>query len=177
MQKHFILQSVFFVVFALSTTTSFSQNTINVAGHSAVINGMKFDYSIGEMTLVTTQRNNNLIITQGLLQPTESGTADNQSGGGTSLTDMSDRIKVYPNPTENILFIETIETMDTEISYQLFDAAGKVLLSKEFVLKAGPNKFSIVLKSFAAGNYYLMLRKPGQDGKMENTSYKIQKID
>ena len=37
-----------------------AQNTLNVTGHSARINGMSFDYSIGEMTLVSTEKANTL---------------------------------------------------------------------------------------------------------------------
>ena len=48
---------------------SFAQSTINVTSHTATIGGIVHDYSIGEMTMVTTERTSNLIVTQGVLQP------------------------------------------------------------------------------------------------------------
>jgi len=33
------------------------------------------------------------------------------------------------------------------------------------------------LQSFAGGNYYLMVRKPGADGKPQTYSFKIQKVN
>ena len=162
--------------FSLMSTTAFSQQAINVSSHSATINGLKFDYSIGEMTLVTTERNANLIVTQGLLQPIGSGSGATANPGNTSIA-LNDAIKVYPNPTENILFVESIENADADISYQLFDATGKIVLSEKISWKAGPNKFSLDLKNYAAGAYYLMIRKPNAQGNMENFSYKIQKTN
>ena len=94
---------------------SFAQQTFNVSSNSATINNMQFDYSIGEMTLVTTERNANLIVTQGLLQPNSSGTGTQSQPNNTHLSN-ADLIKVYPNPTENILFVESIDNVDALIS-------------------------------------------------------------
>ncbi len=176
MYKKVKLSLAFIVFGSAMSLNAFCQQTINVSSHSATINGLRFDYSIGEMTLVTTERNTNLIVTQGLLQPHGSGSGT-QSQPGNAAMPLSDMVKVYPNPTTNILFVESVENADADISYQLFDAAGKVVISKTIALKAGPNKFSLDLESFAAGAYYLMVRKPNAQGNLENYSYKIQKTN
>jgi len=163
--------------FSLLSTGAYCQQTINVSGHSATVNGMKFDYSIGEMTLVSTEKNANLIVTQGFLQPNSSGSGANQSNPGSNPLSGTDLVKVYPNPTENILFVESLENADAQISYQLFDASGKIVLSEKIEWKAGPNKLSLDLKNYAAGAYYLMIRKPNASGTVENYSYKIQKTN
>ena len=173
-KKNFKL--AFIAFFSAMSLGAFCQQGINVSSHSAIINGAKFDYSIGEMTLVTTERNANLIVTQGLLQPTGSGSGTQSQPGNTQIA-LSDLIKVYPNPTENILNVESIENADAEISYQLFDATGKVVLSEKAMWKAGNNKVSLDLKNYAAGSYYLMIRKPNANGIQENFSYKIQKTN
>ncbi len=162
--------------FCLMGTAAFSQQTINVSSHTAKINGMTFDYSIGEMTLVSTERNAHLIVTQGLLQPgtVNNGNTPTVAQGAMSL---NDQVKVYPNPTENILFVESIENADHEISYQLFDAAGRTILNEKTNWQAGVNKLSLDLRHYAAGAYYLMLRKPNTQGELENFSYKIQKTN
>lgn len=163
-------------LFMLVAGSAFSQKTFNVAGNSATINGNRFDYSIGEMTLVTTERSANLIVTQGLLQPTGSGSGAS-SEPVTIKPSFSDNVKVYPNPTSNLLYVETIEPSDVEVGYQMYDATGKMIFSKSVSQKAGPHKQSFDLQSYAAGSYYLLISKPSAAGALESFSYKIQKTN
>ena len=176
MQKP-IFKTALLVGFTLFASDVFSQQTLNVAGNSAKINGMTFEYSIGEMTIVSTERNANLIVTQGMLQPSSQTDKPQTSPGANNLNDLADQIKVYPNPTQNMLFVETYESQIGDYSYQLFDGVGKIILSQSGQTVIGLNKFSLDLQSFAGGNYYLMLRKLGQSGEAENYSYKIQKLN
>ncbi len=176
MQRKKTITLAFIAFFSAMSLNAFCQQTINVSSHSAAINGLKFDYSIGEMTLVTTERNAGIIVTQGLLQPNGSGSRTQSQPGNTSIS-ASDLIKVYPNPTENILFVESNENADADISYQLFDAAGKMVLHEKIIWTAGPNKLSLDLKNYAAGAYYLMIHKQYAQGIPENFSYKIQKTN
>ncbi len=171
MQKSIIKISLL-VGFTFFASDVFSQQTINVAGHSAKINGMTFDYSIGEMTLVSTERNANLIITQGMLQPIGSGSIANDEPGNTTLSDLSENIKVYPNPTTTLLYVETTETAVSDYAYNLYDATGKVVLNQNGKTQLGLNKFSLDLQSFAAGSYYLVIKK-----STETCSFKIQKMN
>ena len=161
-------------------TKGYSQQTINVTNHSAKINGMLFEYAIGEMTLISTDKNNQLIVTQGFLQPiTQQSSTSLAMNASENVTDMlnDSPIKVYPNPSSNIVFIETIEPNKTNIIYQLFDALGKEIFQKEIQWEAGPNKYALDLKSFAAGSYYLMIHKKSSTGISLNTSFKIQKTN
>ena len=48
---------------------SITPSVINASGYSGTISGQVFDWSIGEMTLVSTYTGSTLIVTQGLLQP------------------------------------------------------------------------------------------------------------
>lgn len=163
--------------FSLLASEGFSQQTLNVAGHSAKINGMTFDYSIGEMTLISTERNANLIVTQGLLQPNGPGSGSDQVNQGNTLSDLTDRINVYPNPTQNILYLELLDAIAGDFAYQLFDGTGKVVLEYKGQLVQGSNRFTLDLGSIAAATYYLMVRKPGSDGQPSTVSYKIQKVN
>ena len=176
MHRKIKLKMASLAFFSLLSTSAFCQNTLNVSSHSATINGATFDYSIGEMTLVSTERNANLIVTQGLLQPNGSRNGTQAQPGNTQIAS-SDLIKVYPNPTENILNVESFENAEAAISYQLFDATGKVVLSENAIWQAGTNKVTLDLKNYAAGSYYLMIRKPNVNGIIENFSYKIQKTN
>ncbi|MBK7692311.1 MAG: T9SS type A sorting domain-containing protein [Bacteroidetes bacterium] len=176
MKKNQKARLISLAVLALMSSSAFCQHTLNVSSHSATINGATFDYSIGEMTLVSTERNANLIVTQGLLQPTGSRSGTQAQPGNTQIA-TGDIMKVYPNPTENILNVESFENVETSISYQLFDATGKVVRSENLIWHAGTNKVSLDLKNYAAGSYYLIIRKPNANGILENFSYKIQKTN
>lgn len=109
---------------------SWAQQNLNVSGQSVKINGLHFDYSIGEMTLISTQSNSKITVTQGILQPTIPVTKmPNQQGSSATLSETN--IKVYPNPTENMLFIESFENEDAELSFQLYDLSGRVIYTEK----------------------------------------------
>ena len=153
---------------------SLAQQNLNVSGQSVNINGLNFDYSIGEMTLISTQSNSKITVTQGILQPTMPVTKiPTQQSSSATLSQTN--LKVYPNPTENILFIESIENEDVELSFQLYDLSGRIIYNETMNRNAGNNKHSISLRSYAAGTYFLMLHKKSVSSQEENFSFKIQK--
>ena len=155
-----------------------AQQTINVAGNSAVIYGMTFDYSIGEMTVVSTAKTGNLIVTQGLLQPqTSTGNANTTNADNQHLSSMAGKINIYPNPTSNVLYIETKDQSIGTLNYQLFDASGKLVASSKELQQEGSNKYSFNLQSFASGNYFLMIHKSDGNGGIETMSFKIHKTN
>ena len=152
-----------------------AQQTTNVASHSAKISGMSFDYSIGEMMLVSTERTSNLIITQGLLQPDHFHSTGN-SGSDGNLTTLDNPIKVYPNPSSHLVFVEMYETSIKDYSYYLYDATGKIVLSRKGQTQVGLNKVELNLQSIASGSYYLIIQKRDLNEQAQNYSFKIQKI-
>ena len=168
------------ILLMLKCSSSFCQQTLNVCGQSASINGYTFEYSVGEMTCIHTAQNANLLVTQGFLQPYRnsiSGSAVPQQTADNTNIAMSDPIKVYPNPTRDILFVESIEQVDAEITYQLFDAQGRTIINNTYLQKAGAYQFTLDLQRFAAGSYFLLIQKPNENGIRENFSYKIQKTN
>jgi hypothetical protein len=165
-------KEIFILLLTFLSKFSIAQSNLNVAGHTAQINGATFEYSIGEMTLVSTERNASLIVTQGILQPTSSGGGATDASGHGLLSDMADHIKVYPNPTQHLLFVESTEDAISDFAYNLLNASGKIVLSQSGQTQVGLNKLSLDLRSFASGSYYLMLNKNGK-----NYSYKIQKMN
>ncbi|MBK7763128.1 MAG: T9SS type A sorting domain-containing protein [Bacteroidetes bacterium] len=152
----------------MSVQSIHAQTSLNTASNRATINGNTFEYSIGEMTLISTEHSGNLIVTQGYLQPAADATSS-QNHSDDGLNTLSSLIKVYPNPTDNILFIETPDVLNDAFSYQLIDATGKVVIAQQDAQKISTNKFSLNLTALAAGNYYLMIHD------IETLSYKIQK--
>lgn len=165
------------VLLAMFTQQGYSQNALNVAGNSATVNGIRFDYSIGEMVLVNTARNPNLVVTQGILQPHGTGQGSTQENPSVNPSNMNDLVKVYPNPTKDVLFVEINTSIDGNIDYEVYDATGKIISSKSGNYKSGVHKLSIDMQSLAAGSYYLMLRSIGAEGKATHYSYKVQKTN
>lgn len=166
------------MVFTLLIFSSrvYCQQSFTVAGNSTTIQNLKFDYCIGDMVLVSTERGASNIFTQGLLQPNLLNCNYNTQIENT-LNSLSSLIKVYPNPTENILEIESKEEIESNIQYQLFDAVGKLLVNESVLWTVGTNKILIDLKNYAAGAYYLMISKPSKSQTVSNFNYKIQKIN
>lgn len=146
-----------------------AQTTINAASNTLQLDGMVFEYSIGEMPMITTERNANLTITQGYLQPFRKNNAP--SSDESSFDDFAKRLNVYPNPTENVLFIETNNTTSTNLDCRILDGAGKTVLQRKEALQEGVQKISLDMSSFAVGSYFLLLQSDGQNP----ISYKIQK--
>ncbi|HOZ52454.1 MAG TPA: T9SS type A sorting domain-containing protein [Chitinophagaceae bacterium] len=163
------------LMFSASCFQLNAQSTLNTASNSAIINGVHFDYSIGEMTLVSTDRNENLIITQGFLQPQSIPASDGAQIVQSGINDLANQIKVYPNPTQNLLFIEPSEMLDNQFDFQLLDINGKVIVRKNDQQLISANKYTLDLSSFAAGNYFLLIQT--NKVKMgDPISFKIQKL-
>jgi hypothetical protein len=173
--KNSFKSAVFLVILSQLPNCCEAQQTLNVSGHSAKIDGMTFDYSIGEMTLVSTERASNLIVTQGALQPGAGSTSSPSSDA--TLSTVDNPIKVYPNPTSHLVFVEMYETSIQECTYNLYDATGKIVMSQKGQTQAGLNKLELNLQGLASGSYYLMLQKNDVNGQTQNYSYKIQKVN
>jgi hypothetical protein len=163
-------------VFLGFISTANAQTTINAASNTAVINGATFDYSIGEMTLITTERNNNLLVTQGYLQPQSPTSNHDGQVVQSTFGELSDQLKVYPNPTDNLLFIESNVDIADQVTFQLLDATGRVVLRKNEEQAIGSNKYSLNLSALAAGSYYLILHHTTKNSPENTLSFKIQKL-
>ncbi len=161
MQKNILVVLIFLIT---SYSQVEAQTTINVTSHSASINGIVYDYSIGEMTMISTERASNLIVTQGILQP---NSRTSKTDEVISKIDFVDFVKVYPNPTSNILFIELTDTENA--TFQLFDALGKILVDTKSI----GMKSRIDLSAFAIGNYNLVVKN--DTNQTQKMSFKIQK--
>ena len=60
-------------------------------------------------------------------------------------------LKVYPNPTDYILHIQSEGRTDLKLQYALFDVNSKILLNKRII----ENPAEINMMRYAAGNYLL----------------------
>jgi len=149
---------------------SIGPSTINTAGGSKVISGNTYEFSIGEMALVNTASAPNIIVTHGVLQPNVAPTKVKDVNA------LSDKLKIYPNPSDNILNIQPDFETGGQLTYQLYDALGRIMLTGEFNLVSGKEKQTISLNQLAASSYVLHLNL-NKKGVVYTASFNVQKIN
>ncbi|MDQ7916590.1 T9SS type A sorting domain-containing protein [Mesonia sp. MT50] len=145
-----------------------AQSTLNASGASQTLSSGTYDYSVGEMMLISTQSNANITVTQGLLQ------IEDPSLGVSQTVFSNQNLKIYPNPVDNILNIKPDMQGTGELSVQLFDIHGRRILQKKFSLQTGLEKQQLDLSSLEQATY--MLNVQFNRGKQSyRQSYKIIK--
>ena len=160
--KNKLLQTILFVGASAVSADLSAKQSLNVTSHSIQINGQTFDYSIGEMTLVNTEKTSSLIVTQGFLQPNtqrqeSSTTSDN------AFSQLDNPIKVYPNPTTDILQIDDI---NLPVQLTISNVNGQIIFQQDL------EKNQLDLDKYPCGIYFISL-KNDQIFK----TFKIVKID
>lgn len=156
------------IMLGLLPNTLKAQTTLNTTGGSQTTTEGTFDYSIGEMTVVSTQSNADITVTQGLLQP-ESATM-----GVDKEILLDQNLTVFPNPAKNSLHIKPALNGAGELAVQLFDLHGRLILQKSFSLHTGLEKQELDLSSLQEATYMLDVQfKHGKQNYRQ--TYKIIK--
>ena len=142
--------------------------TLNATGGSKTIGTQEFEWSVGEMTMVSTFAGSNVIVTQGVLQPSAAMTGVPNSPG------LTDQLQVFPNPVSSVVNFRYTSASEGTLNYRLIDMTGKVISSLSMNVKQGTNEQQVDLTSLACATYFLEIttHTPGT----ETISYKIQKI-
>jgi hypothetical protein len=153
---------------SLAWSQSIGPSTINASGGTAIISGNTHEFSIGEL-LVETKAGANIIVTQGLLQPIP------QPNGIEDRDFFADHLDIFPNPAEEVVFLQPSFSSGGKLSYHLYDALGRSIEQAAFTLLTGKEKQTIRLKHLAASTYMLNVSFL-QQGKTYTTAYKIQKL-
>lgn len=149
---------------------SIGPSTLNAAGHSQLLNGHTYEWSVGEMAVVGTFVSPGLVVTQGVLQPVIKA-----NGVGTVPGALA-QLKVYPNPVadDGLLYLNPSFATGGKLTYHLVDAAGKTVLRQASDLQTGKELQTVSMSRFAAGQYTLSVEWQDASGKSA-TAYKIQK--
>lgn len=156
------------VLFCFTTNITSAQSTINASGGSKSFPIGIFDYSIGEMMVVSTNSNAGITVTQGLLQ-VENATL------GTSEEILSKQdLTVFPNPTVDLLYLKPSLEGGGELLIEIFDLQGRRISEYEFDLKTGLEKQKLDL-SFLQDATYMLNVKYNHDKKRYRQTYKIVK--
>ncbi|WP_379967283.1 T9SS type A sorting domain-containing protein [Epilithonimonas sp. UC225_85] len=65
-------------------------------------------------------------------------------------------IKVYPNPTEQLVNISFGKQNDTSFIFEIYDASGKILINKN--IKKGIEIYNIDISDFVSGSYIYKIK-------------------
>ncbi|MEP7236519.1 MAG: T9SS type A sorting domain-containing protein [Ferruginibacter sp.] len=148
--------------------TAFGQQAFNSAGSAGLAGNFGLDWSVGELTLVKTEQNGALMFTQGVLQGNIM-----VFSGSSSITD--GEIKILPNPTPGILYIQTGFLQPGKLSTMLFSVQGQKIINREETLNGFSVK-NINMTSYAAGTYFLEMVFADNAGNSRKRTYKIVKL-
>ncbi|HTN17564.1 MAG TPA: T9SS type A sorting domain-containing protein [Chitinophagaceae bacterium] len=149
---------------------SISPSVLNATGGSQSVGPNTFEWSVGEMTLVSTASAGSIIVTQGLLQPIQAPSAI-----GSTVMNAED-LSVFPVPASSVLNIKPAFKQGGRLDLLLLDATGRTVLHSEAVLKTGTEMQELNIGSIANGNYMLNISYHAA-GNLNRQSYKIQKIN
>ena len=167
-----------------------AQTTVNSSGGSGTIGGNLYAYSIGEMVLVNTVSTAQFIVTQGVLQgdgfpnpgmsvdPLDSSIEEQVQVESDATTGLQEdtlavgNMTLYPNPVDNILYLQPDLAQGGALSLRLYDLNGRLIEDREVRLNTGTERQEIDMSYLTEGSYFL--RTALQQG--ERTSQKAFKI-
>jgi hypothetical protein len=148
---------------------SVGPKTLNAAGGTGTAGSVEIDWSVGEMTLVSTFSGSSVVVTQGVLQPTDAWPVD------VGKTALLKELEVFPNPASSFVNIRYAAQATGTLTYRLMDIIGKELTGKTVDIKQGVTTEQVNISTLACATYILEVGVMQADGKNETTSYKIQK--
>lgn len=162
---------IFLALAAFCSAGAHAQSTLNAAGGSTTIGGNTYEFSVGEMTVVSTNTAGSITVTYGVLQPAKSG------GTGIAAQPwLSGALNVFPNPASDELFIKPSLPVGSVLSYRLMDVAGRLVAAPvQATLHTGAEQQHIGLTALAAGNYMLLVEATQPDGRRAQEVFKINK--
>ncbi len=163
-----LLLSCFFAPFA--ATAQSGPSVLDAAGGSKTISsGDTYEYAIGQTITGAGYTSSSLVITPGVLQPTDKSTGVKSSGIA------ADELKVFPSPADHTLYLQPGFAGGGTLQYKLLDVAGNTVMQGEALLRNGTERQSLEVSPLAAGQYMLQVLW-NKGGQQYAAGYKIQKL-
>jgi hypothetical protein len=144
MKKYTYISILAFLGFSINLTAQ--NNTVSAGGDAEGSNG-SVSFTVGQV-VYTSAEGVNGSINQGVQQPYDIDII-------TGIEHEEIELTLYPNPTLGQFNLSIADSRTSEYSIQLFDAAGRLLLSKKQLIELN----SISLESYATGTYMLSVFK------------------
>ena len=170
MKKVVLLIPLTLIGATLVRAQSVGPATVNAAGNSKVIGSNQFDWSVGEMSIVSTFSTPGIVITQGVLQPSETDHT------GVPVTTLNKQLQVFPNPASSVVNLEYDAQSAGILTYDLMDITGKIITKKVVKVKPGTTTEQISVSDLACATYMLKVSVSSNNAAPEIVSYKIEKL-
>ena len=160
--KHKRLKLSALLFLGLGLTGLQAQECVNATGGNASGSGGSASYSVGQV-VYTTHTGTSGSVAEGVQQPYEiSVVTAIEEAKGINLS-----VSAYPNPTTDYLTLEVKEFDLSNLSFQLYDMNGKLLLNE----KITGNQTSIVMSNLVPATYFVKVIQ----GSKEVKTFKIIK--
>lgn len=157
-KKHLVIILTLF--FTICSSLNYAQSGTNAAGGEATGNGGNVSFSIGQTTYQSLKASNGSV-SEGVQQPFEiSVLATQENMEGIQLL-----INAYPNPTTDHLTLSISNFEEPNLSYQLFDMQGRLILHESIT----NSNTDISLANLVSSTYILKIYQ-------RNSSLKTFKI-
>ncbi len=149
--KKIILPVVLFLGGMLTATaqTNIEQNAVSAAGDYYTGSFGSLQVNIGGEPVIETITDGTTTFTQGFEQPKFKGT------GIISLPANAPEIKLFPNPSSDMVNLMYTLTQGGKITYQLFDMAGRALGGTSHATQQGQQTEQLDVSSLSQGVYML----------------------
>lgn len=164
------------VPFLFPAASCFAQSitpaVINSVGGSSKKDVVQLEWSVGELALVQqmTSRHDNSILTNGFLQPYI------VNPGNSSIASVfeKDEIKIFPIPAKDHVEVNFFTQQKGRLTFSLYDAAGRLVYTKDWTSYGLDLIFRIPLTNLASGDYMLLLNLTNPSGFITKSgTYKI----
>jgi hypothetical protein len=166
------MKTIIFLLLTLQNLCTLAQTTLQTpcaTSNQATVGNVVVNYTIGEMVLVNDVKSTGLWVTQGIMQPDVANGIVNYS----AFTDGD--IKVFPNPTPDLLSVQISILKPGKMQLQLVDALGQILIADAFEVTTFLLK-KYDFKKYANATYVLKLTFKSNDGIIDKRgSFKIVK--
>ena len=173
MKRTFILFGLLLSVAGLPDARgqSITPSILNATGGTATLSGGNtVEWSIGEMTMVSTFSSPSVIVTQGVLQPKDG------TGTGISSVALTHDLVVFPNPANSIVNLKYTSASAGILTYKLMDITGRMVLTNTAEIKQGVTTEQMNISNLAAATYMLEVIFKADGAQEEMATYKIDKL-
>jgi hypothetical protein len=156
------------LLLGLGLTGLQAQTSVNATGGDATGSGGSVSYSVGQV-VYSTSTGTSGSVAQGVQQPFEISVETSiEEAKGINLS-----VKAYPNPTSDYLQLKVESEKLKDLSFQLYDMNGKLLLNE----KITGTQTSIVMSNLVPATYFVkVIQGNNEVGAKQLNVVKIFKI-
>lgn len=156
-------------------TQSISSSVINASGGTSKNGYYQFEWSIGEMALVSQmQSGNQLIVSNGFLQPYILFPGSFYGLGQFA----AEEIKIFPNPASRFVEINFFTKQKGAVTLGFYDMLGKKVYAHQITCNGVDLIHRIPLTNLPGGSYLLQISLEADPGYLsKHGAYKILKIE